>query len=140
MASLNCTYRFNKKAWMTTEIFIDWLKSFDQRMGRLNKERVLLILDNFAGHKASKILALPALLHTTLLYLPANTTSKLQPMDAGIIRNSKLYYHKRFNRYILRRLELVEDTQARGAMDAAIGLIREGPAMEKPENPAYINL
>jgi hypothetical protein len=32
-------------------------------------------------------------------------TSKIQPYDAGIIRNFKVYYRRRFNRFLLQRLE-----------------------------------
>ena len=38
-------------------------------------------------------------------YLPPNLTSKLQPCDAGIIRNFKAYYRRRFNCMLLERLE-----------------------------------
>lgn len=140
MVSKKYDYRFNKKAWMTTELFAEWLERFDRRMKLLKKERVLLLLDNFSGHKASKLKDLPKLLCTKILYLPANTTSKLQPMDAGIIRNFKLYYHKRFNRYILRRLEMLESTRVRGAIDVAVGIVRKEVPMENPEKPAYIHL
>jgi hypothetical protein len=32
-------------------------------------------------------------------------TSKIQPCDAGIIRNFKAYYRRRFNRLLLQRFE-----------------------------------
>ena len=37
---------------------------------------------------------MPLLDHIKLLYLPANTTSKLQPLDQGVINNFKVYYRK----------------------------------------------
>jgi hypothetical protein len=40
-----------------------------------------------------------------LLYLPPNTTSKIQPCDAGIIRTFKAYYRRRFNNQLLSRIE-----------------------------------
>jgi len=43
--------------------------------------------------------------NTTILYLPPNMTSKIQPCDAGIIRNFKAYYCHRFNRAFLQRIE-----------------------------------
>ncbi|KAI9895864.1 hypothetical protein PsorP6_019649 [Peronosclerospora sorghi] len=42
---------------------------------------------------------------TLLFYLPQKTTSKLQPCDAGIIRNLKAYYRSAFNRLLLQRVE-----------------------------------
>jgi hypothetical protein len=40
-----------------------------------------------------------------LLYLPPNTTSKIQPCDARIIRTFKAYYRHRFNNQLLSRIE-----------------------------------
>ena len=102
-ADLGCTYWNNKKAWMTQTIFADWLKGFDVHVrGR----KVLLILDNCNAH-----ISLPAIpnivtLHnTTVLYLLPNTTSKIQPCDAGIIRNLKAYYCRQFNRLLLQHMD-----------------------------------
>lgn len=140
MRVLECVYRHNTNARMTAECFAEWLKAFDRRMRRLRKKKVLLILNNLSGHKASRMKDLPELQHTELLYLPTNTISNIQPLDAGIIRNFKLYYHKRLNRYMLRRLEMLDVVRVRGVIDTAIGLNRREPPMEKPEQPTYINL
>jgi hypothetical protein len=43
--------------------------------------------------------------NTTIFYRPPNMTSKIQPCDAGIIRNFKAYYRRRFNRVFLQRIE-----------------------------------
>ncbi|XP_046428054.1 tigger transposable element-derived protein 6-like [Neodiprion fabricii] len=43
--------------------------------------------------------------YVELLYLPANTTSKLQPMDQGIINNFKVYYRKEVVQYVLKSIE-----------------------------------
>ena len=40
-----------------------------------------------------------------LVFLPPNTTSKLQPCDAGIIQNLKQLYRKRMMRSILMNME-----------------------------------
>ncbi|CAB5387132.1 unnamed protein product [Rhizophagus irregularis] len=49
---------------------------------------VLLLLDNCTSHKVEN-LALP---HVEIQFLPPNITSKIQPMDAGIIMSFKKYY------------------------------------------------
>ena len=77
-------YYYNLKAWMTMDIFKDWLVMFDVTMKRKNK-KVLLIIDNATGHNTVDL----TLDNVNLLYLPANTTSYLQPLDAGIIKNFK---------------------------------------------------
>jgi hypothetical protein len=40
-----------------------------------------------------------------VFYLPPNTTLKIQPCDAGIIRSFKAYYRRRFNRLLIQRLQ-----------------------------------
>jgi len=45
------------------------------------------------------------LCNTTVFYLPPNTTSKIQPCDARIIRSLKAYYQRRFNRLLIQRLQ-----------------------------------
>ncbi len=37
----------------------EWLLSFDSRMARLGKEKFILLLDNIAGHRASKLMDVP---------------------------------------------------------------------------------
>lgn len=40
-----------------------------------------------------------------VVFLPANTTSKLQPLHLGIIKNFKTYYRKLFLRYLLTKID-----------------------------------
>ena len=80
-------YRNNKKAWMTAMFFQEWIQKFDQEMRRSNRH-VLLILDGAPSHVTSAI----TLTNVKVLLLPPYTTSKIQPMDAGIIASFKLHY------------------------------------------------
>ena len=72
-AALPVTWKRNKKAWTTTELFMDLLKAFDKKM---------LFLDNAPSHPKD-----PEFTNVKLVLFPANTTSHLQPMDQGIIQN-----------------------------------------------------
>src|SRR5690554_3410109 len=108
------TYRANTKAWMTLKIFHEWLKWFDGRMNR----RVLLILNNCSAH--ATVTTLPPLMNTEVLYLPPNMTSKLQPMDAGIIRSFKAHYRLRFSEQVLSNLE--NDVPNPARIDILIGI------------------
>jgi hypothetical protein len=81
-------YYFNLKAWMTMDIFRNWLQYVDKKMHN-EKRNILLLLDNAGGHNTTSDLKLT---NVRLLYLPPNTTSMLQPLDAGIIRSFKCHY------------------------------------------------
>jgi hypothetical protein len=80
-------YRWNRKAWMTSLLFQEWLLKFDRDMKRQNRQ-ILLLLDNAPSHAVASI----ELTNITVLFFPPNTTSQIQPMDAGIIAAFKKRY------------------------------------------------
>ena len=43
--------------------------------------------------------------HIKLEFLPKNTTSRLQPCDAGIIRNFKVKYRKQILKHVISRID-----------------------------------
>lgn len=91
-----CQYQNSSKAWMTSPIFIDWIRKFDAKMHK-EKRKVLLLIDRCPAHPPD----IPGLRNLTIQFLPANCTSKLQPLDQGIIRSVKAYYRKSFIRKLL---------------------------------------
>ena len=87
--NLPMVYRNNPKAWMLITLFQEWLKDFDYQIAQKHGgQRVLLLLDNCTSHKLQG-LVLP---HVEVYFLPPNTTSKIQSMDAGIIMSFKKHY------------------------------------------------
>ena len=86
-ACLPVTYAVNKKAWMTSDLFQSWLNTVNIKMKSENRS-ILLFVDNCSAH--------PHVVHNnvTLVFLPPNTTSRLQPCDAGIIQTVKMHYRK----------------------------------------------
>jgi hypothetical protein len=89
---------------MTHNVFKLWLTTFDWRM---DGRKVILLLDNCSAHIKDADLDKfnIQLKNTTLFYLLLNTTSKIQPCDAGIIRTLKAYYRRRFKNQLLSRIE-----------------------------------
>ncbi|POM70175.1 LOW QUALITY PROTEIN: Hypothetical protein PHPALM_13429 [Phytophthora palmivora] len=83
-------YRSNKKVWMTGVLFREWLRSLDNDMEN-QRRKVLLMIHNTSSHCTT------GMVHRSVkvLYLPPNTTSKLQPLDAGIIAALKMRYRHR---------------------------------------------
>lgn len=102
MKSLPTIYRSNKKAWMTTELFNEWLVSLDTDMKK-QKRKILLFMDNCTVHNNP-----PPLSNIRLHYFPPNTTSKLQPLDQGIIHNFKSHYR---HEVVKMNLECLENEQ-----------------------------
>ena len=77
---------------MNTVAFTQFLTEFDEDMNRRYKgQEVLLLLDNAPSHKLQEGLVLEC---SKVLFLPANTTTDLQPMDAGVIATFKKQYKK----------------------------------------------
>ncbi|SJX66502.1 related to transposase [Sporisorium reilianum f. sp. reilianum] len=91
---LGIQYSANSKAWMTSSLFHAWLSSLDTYIGQTPGRHILLLLDNFSGHgMLQKPLA--KLQNITIQFLPPNTTSRIQPLDAGIIASFKKHYRAR---------------------------------------------
>lgn len=87
ITSLN--YKNNQNAWMTSTIFSNWIMSWDSKLRKI-KRNIILLVDNCSSH-------LPlgqSLTNIELIFMPPNTTSKLQPLDAGVINAFKQYYKK----------------------------------------------
>lgn len=102
--ALGVIYHYNKTAWMRSDIMVKYLHWFDHRMrGR----KVVLLMDNFSAHESGVqiIGGVTALMNTRIIWLPANTTSKWQPLDQGIINAWKAHTRRHFVRYLLRIVE-----------------------------------
>lgn len=89
-AQLGLDYHNNSRSWMTTELFYAWLGRFNNYIGTTDGRKVLLLMDNCSAH--GSIDSMPSLSHVEIQFLPPNTTSKLQPLDAGIIAAMKTRY------------------------------------------------
>ena len=76
ICSLPTGYDFSVKAWMTSGIYESWLRKLDSQFHRQQRS---LIVDNCLAHPVVDGL-------TNVVFLPLNATSKLQPMDQGVIR------------------------------------------------------
>ena len=79
----------NKTAWMSGALMYDWLQMFYEHVG--TERKILLLMDNFSAHKVGvKDNAPPD--NIRIEFLPARSTSVFQPLDQGIIYNTKVYY------------------------------------------------
>lgn len=83
---------------MTSDLFEKWLDKLNSKM--ISESRsILLFIDNCTAH--------PDVVRSNvkLVFLPPNTTSKLQPCDAGIIQNVKMHNRKQLLRHILNHMD-----------------------------------
>lgn len=99
---LGVQYDNSGKGWMTTALFQRWIEEFNNQMCN-EKRRVLLLLDNASSHRIEGTLS-----NVTIHMFHPNTTSHLQPQDAGVIRSFKAQTERVKNLYVLDKLNLLE--------------------------------
>ena len=80
--NLDIKWAANKKAWITTVIFEQFILDFERMMVLAQKEKVLLLLDNLSCHRVLNVGT--GLRVSRLEFLAPNTTNHFQPIDASI--------------------------------------------------------
>jgi len=110
---LPCTYRHNKAAWMTCEIFHEFLVSLDRRMASKSR-KILLFVDHCPAHPKD----VGNFKNVRVEFIPANMTSLLQPMDQGIIKALKKRFRRSFVLRLLQRRNFTEDGCRMSLLDA----------------------
>lgn len=98
---LNVMWKANNKAWVTRDIFVEWINevfgpSVKKYLLEMNLPlHALLVLDNAPAHPPSlQNDLLDEFQFIKIQYLPPNTTPLLQPMDQQVISNFKKLYTK----------------------------------------------
>lgn len=105
-------YDHSKKAWMTADIFRKFILKWDQEL--INKNRkILLLLDNCSAHPE-----ISGLKNIRMEFLPPNSTSRLQPMDQGVIRSLKCHYRKQLILILLDKKEKNEPCKNLSILEA----------------------
>ena len=117
-SKLPVTYHSQKKAWMTTSIFKSWITNFDRSM-RKQRRHVLLFMDNAGVHNVDTA----ELSNVKLIFFPKNTTSCLQPLDAGVIQSFKLNYRNYVNNHVLNMLTNVNTAHSNPFKSINISLV-----------------
>lgn len=103
--ALPVNYYAQKSAWMDKTIFNEWFHKIfvPQVKAHLARKQLpqeaLLVMDNAPTHPLTGLKSDDGKI--TCLFLPANTTPLIQPMDQGIIENLKRRYRKAFIESVL---------------------------------------
>ena len=103
VTSLPCRYRSQKKSWMDSTLFKEWVRELDVKFQKEN-QKIALIIDNCP---VQPIIA--DLSNVKLIFLPPNTTSASQPMDQGVKKCLKAFYRRRLVNLMIKRLEQGQD-------------------------------
>ena len=115
-------YYSNQEARMTTEIMTSVLAKINRKMETVKRKNILF-MDNAPCHP--KCLS-DRFSNITVLFLPKNTTSRLQPLDTGIIRNFKVKYGKKLLKFVISRIDnnvkAIDNIQEVDVLKASHGL------------------
>ena len=98
------TYRSNSKAWMTSEIPVEFLNQLNNKM-KLQNRHILMLLDNCPSHLAI------TLSNIKLQFYLKNCTSKLEAMDWGVITSLKSKYKQRIHNQARIMAKTVKDVK-----------------------------
>lgn len=99
-------YRGNKKGWITTELTLEWFEKYfvpEARahctsVGLPSDCKIVLLLDNCSAHPKAERMNKN---NVSVMYLPPNCTSIMQPQDQGILRSLKAKYRSLFMKRML---------------------------------------
>ena len=100
-SNLPVQYYNQPKAWMSGNIMHSILQQLNRRLS-LEGRQILLLMDNAGCHpdnltdKYSNI---------KIVFLPPNTTSVIQPLDLGIIKNFKVHYRRLLLLHVLAKID-----------------------------------
>lgn len=93
-SSGNAKERRHRPDYMTKEVFKSWICSFQESIAAQDiTRRIILLVDNAPCHKLTEE-DKQMFPNINLVFLPKNSTSVTQPLDAGIISVFKRFYQK----------------------------------------------
>jgi hypothetical protein len=96
--NLPLIYKNNANAWMKSDIFEEFLLKLNQNMQKQNR-KIILFIDNCSSHP---FITLP---NIKIVYFPSNTTSRLQPLDQGVIHSIKANYRRKLTQKLIAIIE-----------------------------------
>lgn len=120
VSRLSVLYRANSNAWMTAAIFSEWLANWDLELQKSGR-KILLLIDNATCHPTCTNFET-----IQVEFLPPNTTSLIQPLDMGIIKNLKVHHRSELVAYILQIIDdkLIPETATAKDVSGKVTLLQ----------------
>ncbi|KAJ8951547.1 hypothetical protein NQ318_020420 [Aromia moschata] len=81
---IGTSFRCSKNGWINSELFVEWLKHFEQHVKPTDTNPILLVLDNHASHISIRAYNFCKEKHIHMVSLPPHTSDNLQPLDLTI--------------------------------------------------------
>ena len=82
----------SKSGWINQELYLEWFRFFISIIPATRL--VLLIQDGHSSHISLEVIRLAQENDIHLLCLPSHTSHLLQPLDVGVFKSLKTYFHK----------------------------------------------
>lgn len=91
----------NPSGWMTSNIFLEFLKHFFKHAQPTPQNPVLIIMDNHETHISVDALNFAKMNGIILLTIPPHCSQKLQPLDVSVFGPFKKCYNSAADRWLL---------------------------------------
>lgn len=91
---------YNESGYMTSDLFVKWIKHFIDHVRPTAEKKALLILDGHSSHKSYQALQLAKQNSIVLLCLPAHCTHHLQPLDVAFFGPLHKYYNQTVTQWL----------------------------------------
>lgn len=89
-----------QSGWMTTEIFLKWMKHFQRFVKASIDDKVILIIDGHASHKGIETLEYAKQNGIHVICLPPHCTHRLQPLDVSFFSPLKTYFNQEISKWL----------------------------------------
>ncbi|PNF41081.1 hypothetical protein B7P43_G06223 [Cryptotermes secundus] len=87
--------------FISTELFVEWLKHFSSFVKPTKEDPVILILHNHIAHCSIEAVLFCREHHITLLSLPPHASHRFQPSDVGFFEHMKEAYAQEADRWLV---------------------------------------